>query len=77
MLIFNFVTYMSTRYVTTATYETEYKVARKIKEDKMDRGRLREKRNAYKIFVGKSEGWRPVGIFKCRYDWIKVARDRE
>jgi hypothetical protein len=43
----------------------------------MDWGRLRGKRNAYKIFVGKSEDWRPVVRFRYRYDWIQVAGDRE
>jgi hypothetical protein len=43
----------------------------------MDRGHLRGKRNAYNIFIGKSEGWTPVARFRYRDDWIQVARDRE
>jgi hypothetical protein len=52
-----------------------------------------EKRNAYRIFVGKPEGKRPLGRLRCRWvdnikidlgetgwfgmDWIDLAQDRE
>jgi hypothetical protein len=52
-----------------------------------------EKRNAYKILVGKLEGKRPLGKPRCRWednikmdfrkigldgmDWIDLARDRD
>jgi hypothetical protein len=55
--------------------------------------RMREKRNAYKIFVGKSEGKRPLGRPRCMLvnnikmdlreiewgsmDWIVLAQDRD
>jgi hypothetical protein len=34
-----------------------------------------EKRNAYRLFVGKPEGRRPLGIPRCRWvDNIRMAR---
>jgi hypothetical protein len=33
-----------------------------------------EKRNAYKMFVGKLEGTRPLG--RARRRWIDIAQDR-
>jgi hypothetical protein len=52
-----------------------------------------EKRNAYRILVGKSEGRRPLGRRRCRWedktkldlgeigrggmDWIDLAEDRD
>jgi hypothetical protein len=52
-----------------------------------------EKRNAYRIFMGKSEGKRPLGRPRCRWednikidlreigwggmDWIDLAQDRD
>jgi hypothetical protein len=52
-----------------------------------------EKRNAYRILVGKPEGKRPLGRLRCRWvdnismdlgetgldgvDWIVVAQDRD
>jgi hypothetical protein len=54
---------------------------------------MREKRNAYKILVGKPEGKKPLGRPKCRWednvnmdlretgwggmDWIDLVRDRD
>jgi hypothetical protein len=54
---------------------------------------MREKRNAYRILVGKPEGKRPLGRPTCRWmdnikmdvreigcsgmDWINLAWDRE
>jgi hypothetical protein len=54
--------------------------------------RMREKRNAYRLLVGKSEGKRPLGRPRCRWvdnirmnlgevgwgdvDWIDLAQDR-
>jgi hypothetical protein len=51
-----------------------------------------EKRNVYRLLVGKSEGWRPLGRPRCRWidnikidileiglgvvDWIGLAQDR-
>jgi hypothetical protein len=66
-----------------------------VKEDKMGRAcRLTgEKRNAYRILVGKPEGKRPLGRRRCRWvdnikmdlreiewggmDWIDVSWDRD
>jgi hypothetical protein len=55
--------------------------------------RIREKRNAYKILVGKPEGKRPLGRTRSRWednnrmdlreiklggmDWIDLAQDRD
>jgi hypothetical protein len=52
-----------------------------------------EKRNAYRILVGKPEGWRPLGRPRCRWvdnieidfrelgwdgvDWVDLAQDRD
>jgi hypothetical protein len=54
---------------------------------------MREKRNAYRLLVGKPEGKRPLGRPKCRWvdnikmdlletgwgsvDWIGLAQDRD
>jgi hypothetical protein len=54
---------------------------------------MREKRNAYRILVGKLEGKRPIGRPRCRWennikmdlreigwggmDWIDLAQDRD
>jgi hypothetical protein len=54
---------------------------------------MREKRNAYRIFVGKPEGKRPPGRSRCKWvdnikmdfriigwggmDWIGLAQDRD
>jgi hypothetical protein len=54
---------------------------------------MREKRNAYRILVGKPEGNRPLGRPRCRWvdnikidlreigwdgmDWIDLAQDRD
>jgi hypothetical protein len=54
---------------------------------------IREKRNAYRIFVGKPEGRRPLGRPRCRWvdnikmdlreigwdgvDWVDLAQDRD
>jgi hypothetical protein len=54
--------------------------------------RMREKRNAYRLFVGKPEGQRPLGSRRCWWvdnikrglgevgwgdvDWIGLVRDR-
>jgi hypothetical protein len=48
---------------------------------------MREKRNAYRILVGKQEGKRPLGRPKRRWvdreigwdgmDWIDLAQDRD
>jgi hypothetical protein len=47
-----------------------------------------EKRNAYRILMGKLEGKRPLGIHRCRWkdireigwsgtEWIDLAQDRD
>jgi hypothetical protein len=66
-----------------------------VKEDEMGRacGTNGEKRNAYRIFVGKPEGKRPLGRLTRRWvdnikmdlreigwdgiDWIDLAEDRD
>jgi hypothetical protein len=55
--------------------------------------RMEEKRNAYRVLVGKPEGKRPLGRPRCRWvdnikidlreigwygmDWISLAQDRD
>jgi hypothetical protein len=42
--------------------------------------RMREKRNAYRILVGKPEGKRPLGRPRRRWDgadWMYMAQDRD
>jgi hypothetical protein len=66
-----------------------------LKEDEMGRACSTngEKRNAYRILVGKPEGKRPLGRPRCRWvdnikihlretgwddmDWIDLAQDRD
>jgi hypothetical protein len=66
-----------------------------VKEDEMGRAcsTNREKRNAYRILVGKAEGKRPIGRPRHRWvniikmelreigwggmDWIDLAQDRD
>jgi hypothetical protein len=66
-----------------------------VKEDEMGRecSTHGEKKNAYKILVGKSKGKRPLGRPRCRWvdnikidlrdigwggmDWIDLAKDRD
>jgi hypothetical protein len=54
---------------------------------------MREKRNAYRIFVGNPDGKRPLGRHRCKWednnkmdltetgrggmDWITLAQDRD
>jgi hypothetical protein len=47
---------------------TKYYSGDKIKEDKMGRAccTYGEKRNVYSVFVGKSDGKRPLGRPSCR-----------
>jgi hypothetical protein len=56
-------------------------------------GRMRKKRNAYRILVGKPDGKGPLGRPRCRWvnnikmnlreirsdgmDWVELARDRD
>jgi hypothetical protein len=66
-------------------------IQNKVKEDEMSGARM-EKRNAYRVLVGKSEGKRPLGKPRCRWvnikmdlrergwegmDWIDLAQDRD
>jgi hypothetical protein len=36
---------------------------------------MREKRNAYRLLVGKPEGKRPLGRPRCR--WVEILREIE
>jgi hypothetical protein len=39
--------------------------------------RMWEKRNAYRLLVGKPEGKRPIGRPRGGMDWIGLAQDRD